>query len=120
MTIDLEPVPVSMDQLPVVTDPVAQAGMVRVWATTQLMSLLEVLRPYVNGSLGMVVPQHVTAYVAAVKEVNRIWRVAYPVAIPVPVEADQATRPDPQVEAGIMRGRVLDQLRELQARPPGG
>lgn len=102
-----------MAALPASPDPGDSVGQVRVWATAQLMELIKALTPYVNGSFGEVLPQHAQAYVAAVKEINRIWRVAAPVP-PVREEEFQ----DPHVEAARMRERVLDQLAVLGSRDP--
>lgn len=103
-----------MAALPATEDPADSVGQVRVWATAQLMGLIEALTPYVNGSFGEVLPQHAQAYVAAVKEINRIWRVAAPVPPPPPEVVEE----DPAVESARMRERVLDQLAVLGARSP--
>lgn len=101
---DLEALPASADQAD-------HAGQVRVWATGALMKVIRALEPYVTGTFGEVLPQHAQAYVAAVKEINRIWRVSYPI-----VGQEEFT--DPVIEAARMRERVLDQLAVLGSRDP--
>ena len=102
---------VDLEALPVSPDPSDSVGQVRVWATAQLMELIKALSPYVNGQFGEVLPQHAQAYVAAVKEINRIWRVASP-----PRDGGDEQAADPGVVAAQMRDRVLAQLEALAAR----
>jgi hypothetical protein len=103
-----------MAALPATPDPADSAGQVRVWATAQLMALLDALKPYVNGSFGEVLPQHAQVYVAAIKEINRIWRLAAPVSN----SREDVSVPEPAVEAAQMRTRVLGQLAQLADRGP--
>lgn len=82
---------------------------VRTWTTAKLRELVEVLDPYVNGTLGDVSPRHATVYLQAVRELNKLWG-AYEVP-ESPSETPPATR------AAQVRGQVLAALEALRERP---
>jgi len=46
---------------------------VRIESTRLYMELIESLKPYIDGSLGPVSPNHANSFLKAVREVNLLW-----------------------------------------------
>lgn len=87
--------------------------------TKMIMELIESLKPYIDGSLGPVSPNHANSYLKAVREVGLIWDV-----YARPVKAEEVKGPDQ--EAMVLAARQeavlaeLAKLREvgMKRRPP--
>lgn len=86
--------------------------------TGLLLNLLHNLNPYIDGTLGDISPRHASTYVAACRELNRVWDVTYR----EPDHVDD--EPDPvavaRARAAAVRAQVLDQLATLRTRGGDG
>lgn len=90
----------------------ALAGQVRLHNSARIKDLLDALKPYVDGSVGMVSPSHGKLYLAALSDLAKLYRAYEP-----PEKAVEA--PEPEALGSVLRQRVLDDLSVLSARQRG-
>lgn len=93
------------------------AEQVRLWSSEKLRTFIHNLEPYINGTFGVVSTKHGQLYMAALRELNRIWSAQYRLPPQLPPAPDESEVEQVRMEeARKVRERVLDQLTELRNR----
>lgn len=86
----------------------------RAYNTVKLREMVEVLAPYVDGSMGVVSAPHLKLYLQTLKDMAALYQLSAPPAL-----SRASEEAGPSLAAGMARSRALEALQMLESRARG-